>query len=239
MVVRILGINGSPRKYGNTFKMLYVALSAVRDLGGEVKLIHLYDYNIKPCIGCVSDNILACRYPCVIEDDMKKIYDMILECDGFIVATPVYWYSPSTLVKSMLDRLTAFENMIYIDGRSWLEGKVCGIIAVGNDSGTIQTISLMYSVLNSMGALIPPWALAYYHDKGNVLDDFNRIMDAYNVGRTIYLACSGEKVDKWYLYEEVKELVEKAVARARIEAERNYKSQFKERKKEIGKLLEK
>ncbi|MCD6409577.1 MAG: flavodoxin family protein, partial [Candidatus Verstraetearchaeota archaeon] len=42
--MRILGFNGSPRKYGNTAKLLYLALKAAEEEGAETKVFHLYDY---------------------------------------------------------------------------------------------------------------------------------------------------------------------------------------------------
>ena len=76
--VYILGINGSPRSYGNTYKLLRIALKTAEMEGALTKLINLYEYNIKPCIGCLSDYQEACRYPCVIEDDMRQLYDCLL-----------------------------------------------------------------------------------------------------------------------------------------------------------------
>ncbi|OYT53251.1 MAG: NADPH-dependent FMN reductase [Desulfurococcales archaeon ex4484_217_2] len=186
-MVYILGLNGSPRTYGNTYKLLKIALEAAKELGATTEIINLYEYDIKDCIGCLSDEPLACRYPCVIDDDMRKIYDEILKADGVIFATPIYWYSPSGITKRVIDRLTALENMIFVSGRSWVEGKVAGVIAVGNDSGEIQLISLMYATLNSMGFIIPPFALSFFNVQGDVLNDDETLLEAANVGRSVTL----------------------------------------------------
>jgi len=200
--IKVLAINASPRKYGNTFKLLQVAVEAAKKEGAQVEVIHLYDYNIKPCIGCVSDDQLACRYPCVIEDDDgREILKKVLDSDALIIATPVYWYGPSGQLKNLIDRLTAFENMIFIDGRSWVEGKVAAFIAVGADSGNLMTIAYLMSVLNSMGFVIPPWALAYYMGTGNALEEESSVLDAANIGKLVaefanVMKKSGKKV--WY-----------------------------------------
>ena len=205
--IKIVGLNGSPRKYGNTVLMLEVALYAARLEGAETERIDLYDHRIQECIGCVSDNIMKCRYPCVIEDDMKKIYDIILESDGAIFATPIYWYNMSGVMKNLIDRLTALENMIFIDGKCWMEGKVAGFIAAGNDTGSIAVIQNLMSILNSMGAIIPPWALAYYASTGLVEEKDNVILDSANIGRSMALMIRCIKgidcnINKWYDSEE-------------------------------------
>jgi len=185
--VRVLGVDGSPRRYGNTRKALLLALEAARLEGAEADLVRLYDLRIEPCMGCVSDDVKACRYPCPIEDDMRIVYEKVMRSDGVIVATPIYWYNVSGPVKNFIDRLTVFENMIFIDGRSWVEGKVAGFIAMGNDTGAIAVIQNLMAVFNSMGFAIPPWALAYYTSTGDALEDERVVLDAANVGRAVAL----------------------------------------------------
>lgn len=197
--VKILLINGSPRKYGSSMLLLNVAEKGVLDAGGVVEKINIYDYSIKPCIGCVSDEQRVCRYPCIIEDDdYNMLAKKMLDSDGFIISTPVYWYSVSGVLKNFIDRLTSLENMIIHSGRSLLEGKVAGFIATGNDSGVIYTIGYLMTVFNSMGVHIPPWALAYSVEK-DVLEDEQAVMDSYNVGyivaRSAYLL---RDQGRWY-----------------------------------------
>jgi len=232
--IYILGFNGSPRKYGNTFKMLKMALLAAEREGARTRLFHLYDYNIKPCLGCLVDDQKACRYPCVIEDDMKEIYREILDADGIIIATPIYWYNVSGVLKNFIDRITVFENMINIEGRSWVEGKVAGVIAAGNDSGCISVISNLYAVLNSMGFAIPPWALAYKNNMLPLKSEKERLLDAANIGRCVALMAKLLKngPEKWYSVdlakwmEEIYPLVEE-------EAEENWRRQEPERRRII------
>ncbi len=234
--IKILGINASPRKYGNTYKLLKISLEAARKLGADVELIHLYDYDIKPCIGCLSDVQKACRYPCVIDDDAKIILEKILKNDGLIIATPTYWYGPSGHLKNLIDRMTAFENMIFITGRSLVEGKVAGFIAVGNDSGNILAISYMMAVLNSMGFMIPPWALAYYIGNEDILKSKNSVMDAANVGKVIVDAIRmTKKGHEWY-DPEILEKIQLDLNAIRESAETEYRSQWPIREKIILKL---
>jgi len=237
--IKILGLNGSPRPYGATFKLLRIALETAKKLGAEVEELNLYEYRIEDCLGCVSDEQLACRYPCVIDDDMKIIYDKILKADGVIFATPIYWFSPSGIMKRVIDRLTAFENMIFIDGKSWVEGKVAGVIAVGNDSGEIQVISLMFSILNSMGFIIPPFALAYHARMEDVLENKSAVLDAANVGRAVFLMAKlvNEFKEAWYDVGLEQWLEKELIKKVREEAERIRKETYSERLKIITRLM--
>ena len=87
--------------------------------------------------------------------------------------------------------MTSLENMIFISGRSLLEGKVGGFIASGADSGNIAAISYLMVVANSMGMLIPPWGLAYYLGQGDPLDSHEAVLDAANVGYLVTKAAQG------------------------------------------------
>ncbi len=199
-VVSVLGIHASPRKYGGSYKLLRVALEAAKDEGAEIALIHLYDYRIKPCLGCVSDDVKACRFPCVIDDDdFNSLGELMLRYDAYIFATPVYWYHVSGQLKNLVDRLTSMENMIYHTGRSLLEGKVAGFIAVGNDTGALNAIAWLMVTFNSMGVHVPAWALAYHESQTPVERNESALLDAANVGRIVVKAARLLKKEReWY-----------------------------------------
>jgi multimeric flavodoxin WrbA len=197
-MVLVLGVNGSPRRWGNTARLLRIALRAAELEGARTKLIDLTEYEVKPCIGCVSEDIRSCRYPCVVEDDMRSLYDQLLEAEALILATPIYWYSPSGLAKNFIDRLTALENMAHIEGRSWLEGKVAGVLAVGDDGGGAHVVATLLTTLVAMGFHIPPFAYTYYQQPGDILKDDNTLLEAANVGRVVTLAAHRPQPGRWF-----------------------------------------
>jgi len=122
----------------------------------------------------------------------------ILESDGLIFSTPVYWYSPPGHLKNLIDRMTALENMIEIEGRSLLEGKVVGVIAVGNDSGAYSTASQIASTLVTMGAVVPPWGIAFYARPESALSNKNILEDAANVGLVVAKMINVLEKIEWY-----------------------------------------
>jgi len=189
-MVRIVVLNASPHANGATSKLARIAGKGVVDAGGEVEYLRLYDYRVEPCKGCVSEDVKKCYFPCpAYQDDFNKLAWRLVEAEGFILATPVYWYAPTGVLKNFIDRLTSLENMIFHSGRSLLDGKVAGFIVAGADSGVISALSYMMIVMNSMGVHIPPWAIAYTHNV-NPLDDEQAVRDAYNVGLNVARAAS-------------------------------------------------
>lgn len=114
----ILYINGSNRKR-NCSKIL----NDLKDK--DDKLIELADKSINYCLGCnVCMNELE-NY-CVIEDNMKEIYEEILNTDKIVIATPIYMNHITGILKNVIDRFNPF---------SWhddlLRGKTIYIITVG------------------------------------------------------------------------------------------------------------
>ncbi len=217
-MVEILIVSASPRPYGYVRRASEFARRVAVEVENErATHIDLYDYNILPCVGCVSDNVKACRRPCPIDDYWQRIADMVERSDVLILVTPIYWYNVSTPMKCFIDRLTVFENAIFIEGRSRLEGKVAAFAAIGNDVGAIAVIQNLMAVLNSMGAAIPPWALAYHEGEESPLRSEKFVLDMANVvhcsAKLARILRGLDRADSWYRADE--EFREKVMGIAR------------------------
>ena len=103
--MKVLGVNGSPRVRGNTEIMLQESLAAAQAEGAEVELVSLSRKNIMPCDGCLS---CSKKKVCHIKDDMQEIYPKLLEADGIIFGTPLYFSTESAQAKALIDRTYAF-----------------------------------------------------------------------------------------------------------------------------------
>lgn len=105
--MKVLAIQGSPRKNGNTATLLkhYIQGLEKSHSDAEIKLINVAEKNIQSCRGCQ-----VCRNSqgkCAINDEMQEIYPKILEADLIIMATPIYWWSITAQAKQFLDRFYA------------------------------------------------------------------------------------------------------------------------------------
>lgn len=98
---KILAIYGSPRRNGNTASLLRKAVEGAREEGAEVNEIVLRDLKISPCL-----EIYGCKKTgrCVIQDDFQVVYDQLLECDGLMLASPIFFYTVSAHTKILMDR---------------------------------------------------------------------------------------------------------------------------------------
>lgn len=200
--MRVLGLLGSPHKNGGTAQLLLSALKAAERVGAHISWYSLYDGEIKPCVGCIQNEGPECKFPCIFEDYGKVLLEKIYEVEGIILGTPIYWFAPSGVVKNLIDRMTCLENMVAYGEPSYLEGKVFGAVVVGADTGAIMTGGYLISTLNSMGAIIPPWSIAYSYKSKAALWDNKDLMNAINVGMLVAKSITllkGERVKLEYI----------------------------------------
>ncbi|MGE5894334.1 MAG: NAD(P)H-dependent oxidoreductase, partial [bacterium] len=100
----ILVLVGNPRKKnGLTSFYLQQFLAGIKSTGVSVEEIHLYDKEIKPCLGCFH---CWTKTPglCVQKDDQKELLDKLDHADLIVYALPLYYHSVPGKVKNHLDR---------------------------------------------------------------------------------------------------------------------------------------
>ena len=103
---KIYAINGSPRKNGNTAQLLQKALEGAASAGAEVKLIQLADLNFSGCRSCFACKKLANPSPgCVLKDDLAEILKELLQADGIIMGSPIYFGAETGLYRNFMERL--------------------------------------------------------------------------------------------------------------------------------------
>lgn len=101
----ILAIYGSPRRKGNTSLLLHKAVEGARAAGAQVEEIVLRDLKMSPCL-----EIYGCKHTgrCVIKDDFQSVYDQLSQCQGLILASPIFFYTVSSHTKMLMDRCQSF-----------------------------------------------------------------------------------------------------------------------------------
>jgi arsenate reductase len=131
----LLGLQGSPRKKGNTRFLLSEFLEEAQRLGAQTEMIDVCQKKIDPCmeyILCEKKGI------CPIDDDMKhEIYPLLRKADAIVVATPIFFYNTTAQLKALIDRtqtLWARKYKLHLTdpNRKWRRGYT---LAVGATRG--------------------------------------------------------------------------------------------------------
>jgi multimeric flavodoxin WrbA len=105
--MKIIAVNGSPRKSWNTAKLLKHALAGAAGSGADTELVNLYDFEFKGCISCFACKKIGDKHygRCATKDGLTPILQKILEVDALILGTPVYFGTETGEMRSFLERL--------------------------------------------------------------------------------------------------------------------------------------
>jgi arsenite transporter/arsenate reductase (thioredoxin) len=102
----ILGLQGSPRKNGNTSFLLSTFMTAAEKFGART---HVIDVTRKEIIPCKEYTVCEKKGYCPIEDDVKdEIYPLLREAELVVVATPIFFYNMTSQLKAVVDRCQMF-----------------------------------------------------------------------------------------------------------------------------------
>ena len=131
--MKILILNGSPRKNWNTAMMLKEAQKGAESAGAETEYIDLFDLTYTGCRSC-----LACkrkdadRCKCFWKDDLSPVIERIFAADALIIGSPIYLGDVTSQVHGLIERLH-FCALSYDDYSSYFKGRVnVGIILTMN-----------------------------------------------------------------------------------------------------------
>ena len=120
----ILGLQGSPRKKGNTSILLSSFLAEAERLGAHTHNLEVAKKKIHPCIGCGH-----CEKQgfCVIKDEMADVYTLLRRADLIVMAAPIFFYNVPAQLKALIDRSQTLWSRRYVHkvndpGQKWRAG---------------------------------------------------------------------------------------------------------------------
>ena len=107
--MRVLILNGSPRKNGNTAQMIQAFCEGLDTAGHEYAVFDVARMNIHGCLACEYCHH-AGNGQCAQKDDMQNIYHPLSEAEMLVIASPIYYHGISGQMKCCIDR---FYAMLY------------------------------------------------------------------------------------------------------------------------------
>ncbi|MDR1378371.1 MAG: flavodoxin family protein [Synergistaceae bacterium] len=143
--MKVIAINGSPRKQWNTATLLQHAIDGAKSKGANTEIAHLYDLNYKGCVSCFACKTKggASRGRCVVNDDLRPLFDKIEVADALILGSPIYIGAVTGEMRSFLERLV-FQYLEYnTEHSSLFKGKL--------STGWILTMNVPQEALDPAG----------------------------------------------------------------------------------------
>lgn len=102
--MKIATIMGSPRKKGNTAKVLELLENLLTKNGHDIDRINIVDYEINGCVGCQTCQDKMHELGCKQNDDAVGIFNRLIAADAVVFASPLYTYSFPAQMKALVDR---------------------------------------------------------------------------------------------------------------------------------------
>ncbi len=194
---RILGIEGSPRKDGNSDILLEHILTGARGAGAATDTIHLRDLAFQSCIGCER-----CRTDkrCTgLADEMAGVYEKLDNSRGLVLVSPVHSYTVTALVKAFLDRLYCYYDFSEqrpgtVRSRLAGQGRKAVIAAAGEqataeEGGMDTTMVILRRNVEILGChIIAELPVLGVFDRGEVLRRPDALEEAEESGRRLALS---------------------------------------------------
>lgn len=180
--MKVIGINGSSHKDGNTAIIIGKVFEELNKEGIETELIQLADYDIQPCRGC-----FACkgRGNCVFtKDGFAEIFCRMVEADGIILGSPVYSADVSAKMKAFLER----GGVVVATNPGLLRHKVGAAVAAVRRGGGMTTVDTMnHFMLNKEMIVVGStyWNMVYGKNIGDVINDDEGMANMRNLGENM------------------------------------------------------
>lgn len=104
--MKVIAINGSPRKNWNTATLLEKALEGAASEGAETELIHLYDLDFKGCISCFACKLKGGKSfgKCAVKDELTPVLERLENADAVILGSPIYLGNFTGEMRSFMER---------------------------------------------------------------------------------------------------------------------------------------
>ncbi|MBU0972106.1 MAG: flavodoxin family protein [Proteobacteria bacterium] len=179
-----LGINGSPRKGGNTELLLREVLGELKNADWETEMVRVGGTAIRGCLACEKcfesqDNQCATK-----KDNFNEIFSKMLKADAVILGSPTYFAAVSADLKALIERAG---YVAYANGHAF-SGKIgAAVVAVrrGGATHVYDTINHMFQMSRMVIPCSTYWNMGFGLNKGDVQEDGEGLANMRHLGKSI------------------------------------------------------
>ena len=165
--MKVLLVNGSPRKNGNTHLALTEVAKTLETEGVETEIFWLGNKPVRgcaACYACVEKNLGKCAFD---DDVCNRLAARFAEADGFVIGSPTYYGQPAGALLAVLQR-------VFFSARACVEGKPAASVAIcrrGGSSAAFQCMNMPFEMLNTLLVGSQYWNIAFGREAGEAKMD--------------------------------------------------------------------
>ena len=176
--MKVLILNGSPRRDGNTSLAVAQMCGVFREEGVETEVVQLGNLDIRGCLACGG-----CfeKGKCVIDDVVNELAVKFEQADGLVAATPVYFASANATIIAALDRLffsTSFDKTMKV-------GASVAVARRGGCSATFDELNKYFTISGMPVASSRYWNSVYGREKGEAAQDLEGLATVRTLARNM------------------------------------------------------
>jgi multimeric flavodoxin WrbA len=182
--MKVVGINGSPRKDGNTAILIQTVFKELTQQGIETELIQLSGQNIQGCTACWTCMTKKNKQCCITDDFFNDCFSKMVAADGIVLGSPVYSAGVTSQIKALIDRA----SIVLASNRGLFKYKVGAAVTAVRRSGAISAFDTLTHFLHSKEMFLVGstyWNMAYGRDIGEVEQDQEGIANMQNLGQNM------------------------------------------------------
>lgn len=182
--MKTVAFNGSGRTDGNTAILLRVVLDELAKEGIETELIQLAGSPLQGCIACYKCFQNKDKKCAVTNDKLNEYLEKIMESDGILLGSPVYFADASASIKALIERC----GLVSLANGGLYKHKVGAAVAAVRRAGAIRTFDTLnhffqYSEMFIVGSTY--WNVGMGREPGQVKEDAEGIRTMENLGKNM------------------------------------------------------
>ena len=182
--MKVVAFNGSPRKEGNTCQSLKVVLKELEGEGIDTELIQLGGKSIHGCTACYKCVANKDKECALKTDEVNEYIKKMIEADGIIIGSPVYFSNVTSEVKALMDRA----GLVARANDNMLKRKVGSSVVAVRRAGATFAFSAINFFFFIQEMIVPGsiyWNLAIGKEPGEVLNDEEGMMTFEKLGQNM------------------------------------------------------
>jgi multimeric flavodoxin WrbA len=180
--MKVLAINGSPRKEGNTAAMLQTVLSVCESAGFETELYQAGGKVVRGCLAC--EQCFHNPGNCVNKDWVQEVYEKMKGADAILLGAPTYFADLTPEIKAIIDRC----GYLAMSEGGTLYRKVGAAVSAVRRAGGIHALDSMQHFFLIQSMIVPGssyWNMSLSLEPGDFTKDEEGVRTMTNLGENI------------------------------------------------------
>ena len=182
--MKVVALNGSARKDGNTAMLINVVFEELKKEGIETELIQMAGKNIQGCLACYKCFKNKDRRCSVDKDILNDIMARMEKAEGILLGSPTYFSDVTSGMRAFIERC----GFVARANDYMFKGKVGAAVVAVRRAGSIQAFTSMNLFLHYMQMFMPGssyWNIGIGRDPGDVMKDEEGIQTMKTLGQNM------------------------------------------------------